>query len=216
MVGPLRLNNNLDTKGFLRPGDKRDIFIHTFELEKVSLYKVKPLYEALHNLLADDGWQDPRGGANFEDLYWESINGQGMKDIHVWWRMIKFPRHSNPSSKHPNFRYALKIDFQGLAITKAEMAYEGKKKKVENADFVIRFWMWVQFDWQDKIKNSIFKNFSGFIQNRLMKKEVKYHKDWLYNYGEKLRGIAKDYLEMEEAGERPRLFHPEGGFKNQF
>jgi len=207
MVGPLKSG-----KGFLRPGDDRDIFVCTFEIEKDHFMMIKPLYEALHHNLTDDGWKDPVSSDDkFESLYWERVRENGMKEHHMWWRIVKEPPHGSDF-----VRYAIKVDFQTIAVTAAEIPYKGKKAKVDRADLIIRFWFWVQWDWKDKFKKSIVKSLQQTFKKQLYKDEMDQHWGDLNNYAQELRTFCKDYLDMEEAGERPRQFHPEGGYKDQF
>ena len=200
---------------FLRPGDSRDIFVVSFELEKDQYLKIKPLYEALYADLVQDNWEDPLGGDKFESLYWEKINMNAMKEHNIWWRCVKYPLGKD--MKNMSYvRYALKVDFQTLAVNPTEIAYKNKKANVERADFILRMWFWVQWDWGDRFKNSTVKQFENLFRKKLYKQEIEQHKTNLYNFAQKLRQFVKDYLDMAEEGQRPRLFHPEGGYKDQF
>lgn len=199
---------------FLRTGEDRekDIFVTNFELEKDHFLRIKPLYEALHNLLADDGWGDPKDGSDkFEHLYWERHLANGMKEHHIWWRVVR-----EPPGKHEFVRYAIKIDFQTLAVSNAEIPYQSKKTKVERADFILRMWFWVQWDYKKKISKSWVRSFEIPFLRQLYRSELGSHVNFMLTYANKLRQFAKDYLDMEEPGERPRQFAPEGGYKDQF
>lgn len=208
MVGPLAPPD----KGFLRPGDKRDVFVTYFELEKDYYMTIKPLYELLHAVLVEDEYMDPLSGDDkFEGLYWERILANGWKEHHIWWRCVKYPQ-----GKTGFVRYAVKIDYQTLMVRDDEIAYKGKKTKTQRADVIIRMWFWVQWDFEDKFKNSIVKQLEQKFRRQLFKDELKQHWENLFHYSQKLRTTVKNYLDMEDTGEPPRMFHPEGGYKDPF
>lgn len=214
MTGPLiRPDGKLSGDGgFLRPGDSRDILVAKFEIEKDHFLKMKPLYEALHNDMAEDGWQDPVSGDDkFESLYWERTLANGFKEHHVWWRAVNYPM-----GKDGYFRYAAKIDIQTLAARSGEIAYKGKKKTLDRVDFIMRFWFWVQWDPHDKFKNSIVKNFQQKFMRHIYKNEIEQQWQNLYNYSIKIQKFVKTYLDMETGVEDQRLFHPEGGYKDPY
>lgn len=197
---------------FLRPGDDRDIFVCKFEIEKVHYVKVKDFYTALHDDLRDAGWVDPvTKDDKFEGLYWERVLGDGKKEHNIWWRMVKTPPHGSDY-----VRFALKVDIQTLMVSDTEIPYKGKKKKTQMADLICRMWFWVQWDYKNKFQKSIVKGLQKTFRRQLYKDEMEQHKLDLYNMAQKLRTWCKDYLDMEELGERPRLFQPERGYQDQF
>lgn len=208
MTGPLTKKS----PGFFRPGDKRDIKIMNFELEKDAPMKMKEIYEAFHNELADDGWKDPVSGDDkFESLYWERVLANGFKEHHVWWRAVKYPL----GDKNTYIRYACKVDVQSLVVRDTEIVYKGKKKKVQHADLVLRVWFFLQLDVDDKLQNTI-SSFLNLFRKHLYKEEIDQHAAELYNYGQKIQRWLKAYLDMEESGEQPTHFGPEMGYKNQY
>jgi len=216
MTGPLVHKGKHREGGFLRPGDKeRDIYVTSFEIEVITNMKVKPFYKALHNNLATDGWGDPTdGGDKFESLYWERILEDGFKEHHVWWRLVKYP-HDRGTGKGFS-RWACKVDFQTIAVKGTEIAYKGKKKKVENADFIIRCWFWVQWDFNDLFKKSFIKSLQQRFQRQLFKDELEQEKENLTKVATKLQRYIKTYLDLEDIGEQPPTFEPQSGYKDQF
>ncbi len=208
MVGPLVPKKG----GFFRSGDSRDIKVMYFELEKDSPTKVKELYTALYGELSADGWKDPESGdANWESLYWERILDNGFKEHHVWWRLVK-----QPIAKNDYFRWACKIDFQSLLVRDGEIAYKGKKKKVQMADLIIRVWFFLQIDPNDMFKDSFLKTLQHHMKRELYKDEIDSQMGALTDYGNKIQRWLKSFQDMELDGESPTHFHPEGGYKDPY
>lgn len=208
MVGQLIPNKG----GFLRPGDSRDIKVMQFELEKDNPTKIKELYAALHGQFSEDGWKDPESGDNnWESLYWERILENGFKEHHVWWRLVKQPIPGNNY-----FRWACKIDFQSLLVRDGEIAYKGKKKKVQMADLIIRVWFFLQLDPDDMFKDSILKTLQYSLKKELYKDEIDSQMGALSEYGNKIQRWLKTFQDMEVEGERETHFHPEGGYKDPY
>ena len=210
MVGPLDVAEKRE--GFFRPGDKRDILVMQFELEKDNPIKIKELYAALHQHLSSDGWSDPESGDDkWESLYWERILENGFKEHHVWWRLVKQPIDGNKY-----FRWACKIDIQSLLVRPGEIAYKGKKKKVEMADLIIRAWFFLQIDPHNMFENSILKSIQHSFRKELYKDETDQQLDELFEYGSKIQDWLKRFQDMEVSGERMTHFHPEGGYKDPY
>ena len=216
MTGPLtdkqgRLYNG--GKGFFRPGDDRDILVTKFEIEKEDPVQLKEFYKALHSELVADGWHDPIDGKGdkFESLYWERILADGIKEHHVWWRCVK-----NPVQGNKYVRYALKVDIQTLLVKDTEIAYKGKKKKVQQADLIVRFWFFLQLDTNNKFRDSWAGSWARLFRNNYYKDEIEHHMGVLERDTEKIQDWIKTYLEMEVGDEQLIQFHPEMGYKDPY
>lgn len=215
MVGPLYHKDEHRTGGFLRPNDDRDRFVTEFEVEVVIPMKVKPLYTALHDNLNEDGWVDPvDGGDKFESLYWERILDNGMKEHHIWWRMVKYPNQR--SQGFGQTRWACKVDFQTLAMKPTEIAYKGKKVKADSVDLIIRMWFYVQWDWENKFKDSWIKGLQHRFQNQLFRRELDHEKDKLLKEAAKIHRYIKTHLDLEDIGEQRSVYEEARGYQDQF
>lgn len=192
----------------LRFGDDRDIKVFEGEVERESVIKFKPIYEALHQFLIESGYTHPHSGnEQVEDLYWERWTPSGAKEQHIWWRVA-----STPS---PYIRYFIQIDWQTLNITKTEIAYKGKKVAAEKNDLIIRVKAWVQFDIDDRFKDSILWRIKKVFFNRIYVQELEHHKLQLHNFVTEMMRMLKSILQMQHDESTPIRFEPPMGFKDQ-
>ena len=211
MVGPLHVVNKEKgiVKGFLRPNDDRDIFVTSWELEKVHFVALKPFYKALKSELDVEGWVDPDdGGDKFESLYWERINSNGVKDHHIWWRATQTPALSKFN------RWAMKLDIQTLNNTTTEIPYNGKKVKVDKLSIIVRCWFWLQWDQTDRFKNSVVGSLKKKFMRKIFKAELEQQWQDLLKQSIKIHTFCKTYLDMETPGEQKRTYAPEGGYRD--
>lgn len=195
------------TNGMLRVGDKRDIKVFDGEVEKESVMKLKPIYEALHEFLMEEGYAHPQSGDDiFEDLYWERHVPQGFKEQHIWWRATK--------DINKMIRYFVQLDYQTILVEPAEVAYKGKKKKLEKVDLIIRIKCYVQFDPEDILNKSMWGSFKRMFFNKLYHQEVLYHQGEMKEFAMRLQRLCKGFMEMQTDKEHPRIFHKPLGYKD--
>jgi hypothetical protein len=191
----------------LRIGDSRDIEVLKFELEKEDVMKFKPLYEAMHMFLIEEGFSHPfTGDEKVEDLYWERWTPSGAKEQHIWWRVKK--------DINDYIRYFIKIDFQTLNVNKAEVAYKNKKVNAEKIDCIVRVTCYLQWDIKDKFKKSIAWQVRKAFFNRMYNEEIEARKLDLQGLGLKFQRLIKQYFEMTSEGEVPVVFQPPMGYKD--
>lgn len=186
---------------------KRDILVWQFELEREDVLNLKPLYEMLWRWLTEEGYTDYKTGSSdkyFEHLYWERILIDGKKEHHVWWRMAK--------EINDYIRYVVKLDFQTLNMSKAEIAYQGKKTIVDKGDIIIRVWFFVQWDWKDKIQKSFVRRWGSVLKEHIYRKEMEQHYKNLVDWGYKMHSLIKDYFESETGKERLPGWVPHRGY----
>jgi hypothetical protein len=203
MAGGLRAAKS---NGMLRIGDSRDINVLSFELEKDDIMKFKPLYEAMHMFLSEEGFTHPfTGDDKFEDLYWERWTQAPAKEQHFWWRVKK--------DINDYIRYFLSINIQTLYVTKTEVAYKNKKVSAEKMDIIVRVSCVLQWDINDKFQDSLGWKLRKMFFNHIYRDEIEARKTDLYNFGMKLQRLIKQYFEMTSEGEHPVLFQPPMGYK---
>jgi hypothetical protein len=192
--------------GMRRIGDARDISVIELELEKEDVLKLKPIYEAFHTFLIEEGYEHPVGGdEKIEDLYWERWVPSGAKEQHIWWRVKK--------DINKYIRYYIQIDWQTLNATKAEVAYKGKKVSgLEKTDVIVRIKCFLQWDMNNLFKDSMVWKFKKAFFNKLYNEEIKKHKQDLERFALKMSDFLKTYFEMTGA-DYPTTFHPKMGYK---
>jgi hypothetical protein len=193
--------------GMLRVGDPRDFKVAEFELEKEDVMKFKPLYEALAGFLQEEGFGHAKTGDLFwEDLYWERWTPSGAKEQHMWWRLAK-------KDSNPYIRYFVSVSFQTLNVTKAEVAYKNKKVNAEKTDLIIRVGCWMQWDYDDKFKNSMFGSFDKVFREHF------YGAEWMQKWKDyerfswRMQRLIRGFLEMAMDEPQPVSFTPPMGFK---
>lgn len=194
--------------GMRRMGDPRDYLVTEFELEKEDVMKLKPIYEALHQFLAEEGFTHPHTkNMEIEDLFWERWVPSGAKEQHIWWRVFKNPDQSK------YIRYFIEINWQTLNVTKAEVAYKNKKVSAERTDCIIRFKLILQWDYDDLFEKSIGGKMKKMFFSKIYAEEVQKHKEEMLRLGNKLSRLVKYYFEMAGGEEQPVIFQPPMGYK---
>jgi len=195
------------SNGMLRIGDDRDIQVGQFELEREDVLKFKPLYEALHDYLWENGFVHPHTGDDkYEDLYWERWTPSGAKEQHIWWRFIQ-----KTNSKY--IRYFIELNFQTLNVTKAEVSYKGRKVGAEKNDLIIRVRSFLQWDIDDTFQKSLSEQIRKFFFNRLYVEEIDRHKAELALVTGRLHTLIKGYFEQTHDVAPAPNFQPVMGYK---
>jgi hypothetical protein len=205
------MDNKSTAPGRLRIDEKggRDILVVQFELEREDIMKFKPLYEATHIFLTtDEGYKHPDSGdEKVEELYWERWTPSGAKEQHLWWRASK--------TLTPFMRSFIVINWQTLNVTKAEVAFKNKKVNAEKIDLIMRVWIYLQWDPEDKFKNSLVWQFRKMFFNKLYVEEMEQKKKELGEFGVRLQRLIRTYFEMVVDGDYPAMMFPPMGYKEQ-
>ncbi|MFH1506068.1 MAG: hypothetical protein ABIE94_03690 [archaeon] len=192
----------------LRMGDPRDIMATKIEVEFNDVYHLKNLYRLCHEWVTEEHYEDPDGFMDkFEFTYWERTKPGGAKEKWIWWRAIKIP-HGNQY-----YRYFLRWDMQVLGSKEVEVMHQGHKFTMNkgNVKFVLEGWL--QLDFKDEWQNHWFlKHFDWIFRNRWYKQHIEDYKWELYKDVYKLERQIKDYLQLKNPFERPKLYRPVKGF----
>jgi hypothetical protein len=205
-MDPLRKDLHVTSApGMRRLGDDRDILVIELEVEKEDVMKFKPVYEALHQYLAEAGFMHPQTNDDkIEDLYWERWVPSGAKEQHIWWRVYK--------RINPYIRYFVTIDWQTLNVTKAEVAYKNKKVSGEKIDCIVRIKCYLQWDYENKFQESFAWKFKKIFFNKIYEEDLKKQKKELERFALGAQRLVKSYFEMT-GGEFPTMFQPPLGYK---
>jgi hypothetical protein len=191
-----------------RIDDPRDLLVMSWELEKEEVIKFKPIYEALHQFLGEEGFTHyATNDEKVEDLYWERWVPSGAKEQHIWWRVAK--------TINPYIRYFVTLDFQTLLATKAEVAYKGKKVSAEKIDMIVRLRCYLQWDYENKFQDSIAWKVKKAFFNKIYQEEYKKYKEDLERFSWKAHRLTKSLFEMAGGEQAPAVFQPPMGYKEQ-
>jgi hypothetical protein len=150
-----------------------------FEVEIEKSLHLKNVYKAIYMWLQDHGYYDAeiQKSDKWETLYYEIKKANGLMFHHMWWRVLKNPRHTDGKV----FRYFIKINYQTLAMSKHETMLDGKKFKTYKGDLILRMKAWLQLDpsnsWDT---HPIIKHFQPIIIRRWLKKRIDEEKKALY------------------------------------
>jgi hypothetical protein len=197
--GMLRLTNDENK-------ETRDIQMFSFELEKEDVMRFKPIYEAIHQFLMEEGYTHAKTGDDLvEDLYWERWVPSGAKEQHIWWRVAK--------EFTPYLRHFLIINFQTLNVTKAEVAYKNKKVSGEKTDVTIRAFGYIQWDYNDKFKNSFAWQMRRVFFSKMYSAEYTQKKGDILRFQDKFVRLIKGYFEMVSESPTPIIPQPPMGYK---
>jgi len=164
-----------------------------FEIEIQDTMHLKLIYRNLHTWLEDNEYYDAESGSggNFESLYYEVKQANGLMWHHIWWRILKKPREH--SGRY--FRYFIKLNYQTIAVSKTETMLKGKKFKTYKGDIILRIKAYVQVDPDNEWdKHPIIKHFQKMLIERWLKKDIEYHKNQLYADLVELQRHVKEYM----------------------
>jgi len=190
----------------IRKGDPRDILVTKFEIDVDNTFHLKNLYKTIFEWATMEGFSTADGKGAPESLYWERRHPNGLTEHHIWWRFVRVP------DKNQYYRYFLKIDYQSLAMSKAEVMYSGKKVGSNKGELILRVQGWMQIDYQDKWKNNpVTKFFNTTFKNRVYKQQIDFFKTELKDTCDRLRNTVKTYLKLEQPIKPQKPFMPERG-----
>lgn len=190
---------NQGKKVIRRVGDDRDLLITQWKLENETEQIFKPIYRGIYDYLNENGWTHPLTDENlFEDLYWERWNPHdGMKEQWIWWRF--------KSDVNEYIRYLVLFEWQTLFVVPRDFTYKGKKPRglKERINLILHAKFYLQFDINDKFKNSLAWKFKKAFFNRMYQQELEQHKEEVNTFALKLQRICKSYLALEKDEEWP-------------
>lgn len=193
---------------YLRPGNPKDIWTASWELEYEDVFHFKNLYKQMHEFLVEEGWTDPDDGKDkWEHFYFErTVPASGKKEHRIWWRVQHIPAESD------YVRYFMKIDFRTLNMGTTETMYKGNKYKTWKGNPNITCEAWLQLDYKNKWDNhALLKHFDKFFRERVYRPYWEDHKLILYRKCYKFQRTVKKFLDLKTPVKEPKLFRPEGG-----
>jgi hypothetical protein len=203
------VDNEKSAPGMRRFDDPRDLPLESLELEKEDVMKFKPIYEAIHMFMMEDGFRHPVSNDDkVEELYWERWIPSGAKEQHIWWRWAK--------KASPYLRYYVEINFQTLNVSKAEVAYRNRKISGEKIDLIIRIRPVLQWDYDNKLRDSIIEQFKKTFFAKIYNEEIRQRRAELQDTMERLQRLIRGYFEMVSEQPAPMIHQPPMGYKERF
>lgn len=195
--------------GMLRPGDSRDILVTEWEIEKETIMFFKMIYRQIWEYLKESEiyFHPQSGDMIIEDLYWERWEPSGEKSQWIWWRFLI-------GTGNPFLHGFCSWDYQTLYVRDKDKAYKGKKvPQSAITDLFIRAKFYLQFDRDDKFKNSIVWKFRRAFFNRIYYQEIQQIKSTIYQHAMDLNRLCKGILEAEADREWTTTSYGKLGYK---
>lgn len=172
------------------------------------IFEFKNLYAFMYEWLRDEGFTDDNGIGKemWETFYWERRTPSGHTDYNIWWRLKMQP----PGQSSSWFLYKLNVDFTGLGVQKTEVMHNGKKVGAYNGEMGVGIKPVLVIDYAAlSKKGSILGSFINpdMFLNRIMKKDLKYHKDTLDNIAFRFQEALKDFFGLTTFSDKGIPFH---------
>ena len=166
------------------------VTIPTLNVVYKEVFVMLPLYRATRQWLEQNQYE-PR------EVLYHFRKGTSIspaeKELRIWWRT-----KSNKSwHQHLGtiYNYHIDIDWNVIKMYDVEIMMEGKKKKVQKGELIIKIKPYIVL--ADFEKARITHYFDNWIRTRLIKKNVEENKKILYQDAYRLQGMIKKYLELK-------------------
>lgn len=175
---------------------KKDIAIipdeKHFEIEVEDTFHLKHMYKHIHDWLQINNYFDPdTNNENFENLYLQRTQQNGLMFHHIWWRVVK----NLDKGSGDKFQAFFKINFQTVAVSPHETMIDGKKFKTFKGDVILRIKAYLRIDQKDQWdKHPIIKHFQKIMIDRWLSKQIDQYKKEIYNDLLELQRQIKHYM----------------------
>lgn len=177
----------------------KNMRIAKFEIEFESVFHMKQLYKMMYEWMRTRGFTSADGIGEPESLYMELVTGSGLQNHHIWWRYER-----TESQYH---KFFIKIDFQTLAMTTVEIMHEGKKRKTNKGDVIIRVEGWLMLDFrQEWGKHWLLKHYDRWFRQRHYKSQIDSYKEDLWYTIYDFHDDIKDYMDIATSYDKPRPY----------
>ena len=185
--------------------------IPVFRVKYKDVFHLKNLYNMMHELLWEEGWNGYEGDrwhADIETLYSENIFQKaihtGGKDLWVWWRLKK-----DVEKYSGYFKYTLDIDFHGVYLQDVEIIHQGKKIRANSGELEIFFRPNLEGDYKgDWRKQWLLKHFQDIYEKRIMVYDIEKLEKNLWREVYRIQSKVKDFLNMRTYIPTAPPFHP--------
>ncbi len=191
--------------------DPYRIDAYSFTVHNKQTFHLKNTYTYIYEWLMDEGFEginiDTPTGDRVETYYQERRPSPEKRELRAWWRTIMVPQEGS------NFyRYRIDLDFFVFNITKADIMFQGKKAKADNAEMILTVHSILELDYQKKWRNHpLLKNFYEFFSKRVFKVIREGHEEELRRKAMRMQDEVKKILNLQQYPEYPKRFQEERG-----
>ena len=158
------------------------------------VFKLKEVYELIHDWLVEEGYKDDVGGDKFIEKYYHERRLQGVgKEIRIWWRTQK-----TPAGGSTYFRYKLDVDFFVIAMKDVDVVKDGNKVRANLGELNVRVTGYLVVDPKQYIeKHPLLRPFKWVFEKIWMKKQREYHQLKILNKTNQLEAEIKTHLKLK-------------------
>jgi hypothetical protein len=182
----------------------------TFRVKYKDIFDVKEFYDALHEWLMEHDWRDEEDdGEHWETYYDERVLQNEMKEMRIFWRLVKFP----PPSSY--LQFYLDIDFKCLGMGKTEIIRDGQKIKTGKGEMELTIRGYIDKKYESKFdSDNLLKYFTKIFTNRIYRKNLEEKKKVFYNEAYEMQNFIKNWLKLKRylPYEETRTFFPSAAF----
>jgi hypothetical protein len=164
------------------------------------VFDLKAFYESLHEWLLEKNWTDPDKALidTWENFYGERIAANGMREIWIQWRPIKFAGSELKGTGSKYINYYLDFDFHCLAITNTEIVRNGKKIKLNKGEVELKIRAYLETTYEKELrKYGLIKPFIELFNRKIYKGEIDLHKKELYQESYELQNFIKQWFKLK-------------------
>ena len=178
--------------------DDHNIRAYKFVIQNKQIFHLKNTYAYIYEWLMEEGFQginiDTLTGGNVEYYYQEARPSPTTRELRAWWRLVM-----DPPGGSNFYRYRVNLDFFVFNISKADIMFQGKKAKADNAEMILTVDGILELDYQKKwMKHPILKNFYTFFTKRIFKEIREGHEEELRRKMMRFQEEGKRILNLQE------------------
>ncbi len=169
---------------------------------------IPALYEMMHNWVVENDWKaayskvDKEG--DIETMFYVNEYGK-LWNYNIWWRLLK--------EINSQIRYKMNVDFIGIAVSKVEVVWKGKKYKAYNGEFTFHISGIVEIDYKNQWeKSKIMKPFTNYLLQYLMKKNMEDYRDELWKEMRDLQAFIKSFFGLYQYVNATEIMDPFRGY----
>lgn len=176
------------------------------------VFSVGDLLKSLEEWFQENNYGDLDGSDDYETLYTHALRAGGViTDTWFWMRTIKYPIGTSKDTAF--LRYRLNVDMHYLGESaETEVMHKGKKVKLNKGEMEFFINAAMEIDFRDEWKKGgMMGMLSEVFKKKLYKKQLKYHKRYLYDEMYKFQGMLKQFFGLATfVPEQPMAQPPRG------
>ncbi len=193
-------------------GNKRIDIVSKTSVKYKDFFNLEELYKAIYFWLKDYEWTGTDGKFEtsgeedaFETMYHEVVYLGNVKEIWMWWRLVK-------DTGNPYIRWHMDIDWHILGLKVQEIMVGGNKVKAHMGECEIIIKTYIEYDYKRQWeKNIVLNYFSDIFPKRIYRRRLyEEHKKDLYEETYILQTFIKKWLKLKNyiPFEQIEAYHP--------